>query len=387
MGDRGQEADVALVLQYMILLRRLPALLALLLLATLLEACEDSLLPAPQIPGEPIDTVVLPENGHILFSRLDASNFPLIVTSLEYTDTFGSTPSAIDPNGVMTAKPGDQLMAFQTLPPFGPIENWVSDHLGGDRQKLDLVFANESLIEAAVAISPDGTKLAYATQDFTTGQIKLWYVTRTDLGFVSPTLIDAEFAYLSVPAWSRDGSKIAYFTQTFDDQLRMTIEEYGFAVAEIGQGTPTPRRIVNGEFTLESGETIDWSPISDEVIFTAETNLYSHTWNVPGYQQFPNWMHGAFSPDGKFVAVVDVVPGQRLAIIDWSNKSSTPLDVPPLAQYPGWSPDGKYLIYTRTDIQQSDSELRLVEIADPKNTRSLASGFVGRGFWVKQLMF
>jgi Tol biopolymer transport system component len=376
---------------FVVLMTSLKKLLFALLLAVLLAplaSCDDSLPGAPHFVA--IDTLA-GRNGNILYSKLYPFELPPRAEVLSVDPNSGDYGHGIDADGFMLAEPGnDKIIFMKLIDIFGTIEIYTVSHAGTDRSqvKLPIDTRTDWFVLGSAAISPDGTRIAYATEDIATSQPTLWCITY-DGGISPPTpkVVAMNVAAGTPPSFSPDGKQLAYFTQEYDAN-GIVIGEDGFAIADV-QATPTPTQLYQREFTLSGDETIDWSPDGSIVMFSVGTEVRTYSMAKGNRTVLPQATHAAYSPDGSKIVYTDLLNDYQLTIRDLRTGNTTPLtdNLDSAAFYPQWSPDGKWIVYSSRLATAGDDQLadiRIIEIARPENRRTVGVEAL-RAYWPQKL--
>ena len=193
------------------------------------------------------------------------------------------------------------------------------------------------------AWSPDGTKIAYECYSdgdvMTDSQVKNRTISSILVSSICVMNVDGsdrkrlteELYNQHSPAWSPDGTKIAF---SAGDGIHI-INADGSPVTDgpISGGSPT------------------WSPDGQRIAFSTKGDIYVINTDGTGLQQvtddrFPDW-EPAWSPDGKRIAftsreketsaiyLIDLDSSQRTLLYGDPRNEDSPVESP------AWSPDGK----------------------------------------------
>jgi len=198
------------------------------------------------------------------------------------------------------SKSGDLIYAAGgVVPDWKNSLVWV-DHKGNDEpasSQLDQHFTPR--------LSPDGLKIAYQT---------IW--TRYQI-WICDTIRDISSPFISegrtvAPVWTPDGKKIIYY-----------------------------RRESNRSVSILS-RNIDGDTTSEELIISAPPERYYYPSSI--------------SPDGSKLAVVAIeAENTDVCIYDFKSKSITPFKATQYQeQFPDFSPDGRWLVYTSDQEGRSE---------------------------------
>ena len=221
--------------------------------------------------------------------------------------------------------------------------------------------------DAGAAVSPDGTRLAFASARTGSSEI---YVADARTG-VTTRLTDNPGADDAGPAWSPDGRRVAWATG----------QDGAHDIWVMGADGSGKRLLVGG-----AGDDIEpaWSPDGMQVAFASSRDGRYELWaldaaggeptrlfEAPGRQWAPAW-----SPDGRRIAYTGVVNGE-------SDVWSAPLDTlvprrlttaPGFDGRPAWSPDGRRMAFAST---RGGSQRIWVMNADGSGQRALATSRPG----------
>ncbi len=224
-----------------------------------------------------------------------------------------------------------------------PYENTANNEAPSGTQPalFDKEWVNTATLEGhthvvnSVAWSPDGTKLASASDD---GTVQVWDVdTRSNLS----TLKDLGRFFRSV-AWSPDGKKIASgcldgTTKIWDLQTEELLQALpGQIDASIDHPvvwSPNGKILASGTFTYSKGNVELWNPHTGQLIRTL--NGHNFPYSV------------AWSPNGKFIAIAGNFSGPELWNPHTGKLLKTLIENPLdgyLVKSVAWSPNGKILV-------------------------------------------
>ena len=191
------------------------------------------------------------------------------------------------------------------------------------------------------AWSPDGSKVAFSSRR--EGGIDIYIVNADGSGLKRVT--DGQFADFG-PTWSPDGSRIAYTSQRNSGHEIVVMNADGSNPTQI---TDRPER--------EWGPT--WSPNGNQIAYTATGDVRSgiYVMNTDGtgrtllYATNRDARSPAWSPDGKTIAFASEIRhgwnnNHELFMINIDGSGLTRLTYRSLDESsPSWSPDGKMLTF------------------------------------------
>src|SRR4051812_12508344 len=165
------------------------------------------------------------------------------------------------------------------------------------------------------------------------------------------------------PAWSPDGTKIAYERASLGGDFRIWVMNAdGSGQTQLSQASAGVE---------DTGPA--WSPDGTQIAFSRANNLQimnadgtgTHGLNAT-FANDPSW-----SPDGAQLAYVGL---NGLGVMNADGSSAHTITSPgPFPTAPSWSPDGRHLVFARNDSRGYPGELYVAD-ADGSNETQLTTG-------------
>jgi len=227
----------------------------------------------------------------------------------------------------------------------GPYELYTASATGGDQHRLtndkgDASKPSELLYQIDPAWSPDGTRIAFASSR--SGQLEVYTVDASGKDTTQLTRSKLEDRY---PSWSPDGRRIA-FAHGAPSRV--------YVMGADGRGVKP--------LTVGTDEQIDpaWAPRGNWIAYSRRTPGESvrEIWIVhpdgsgarPVTKLEASSTQPAWSPDGTRIAFASNVHGGHIAIytirLDGSGLQEVSASSPTDQIDPAWSPDGKTIVFS-----------------------------------------
>jgi len=302
-------------------------------------------------------------------------NFSFILTGLSSNTTYHFRAKAV---GDGTFYGDDLTFSTLTLTPSAKIafvsdvtgsrEIYMINPDGSNRTRLTYDYANN----AYPAVSPDSIRIAYmSTQDGGGGEI---YIMNAD-GTAQTRLFTAWGAW---PAWSPDGSKIA-FTSNLGSSLGIWVMN--------ANGSNQTRLTPDGIYATSP----TWSPDGTKIAYEHYVGSYGisvmnadgsgqHALTNPDGSQYPpSNLYGdknpAWSPDGSKIAFSSTRSGTT-QIYTMDPDGGNQIRVTDVeADMPTWSPDSSRIAFNNPDIGNPDIGYIWIMNIDGTNQVQLTEGF------------
>jgi Tol biopolymer transport system component len=256
-------------------------------------------------------------------------------------------PCAPTPLRLITQPPTGERIAFfhgsYEEPPGTTPDLFMSNLDNTGRTRL----TNDSAMEGRPAWSPDGTRIAYVSIGSSSVALKILRLSDRRISTVYTWTTEAAVAE---PAWSPDGLQIAFTIGPF--------RYSGSYIGVIGTNGTNLRILTNGGTDRHPS----WSPDGSRIVFSSARSNVSHLYimqadgsNIIQLTNQQAWdFEPAWSPDGSRIAYVSdcIGTGARASIytiqVDGTGRVPIPKPMYETGQnYPTWSPDSKRLAYSQ----------------------------------------
>ncbi len=190
------------------------------------------------------------------------------------------------------------------------------------------------------AWSPDGTKIAYVTFDIDAGKSLLQI---QDLASGRTELVSDRAGINGAPAWSPNGRHLA---MTLSTRGNPDVYVYDVRSRKLDPITQSP--------AIDTEPA--WSPDGNYLVFTSDRGGRAQIYRTPaqGGREERLTFEGksntraVYSPDGESLAMVHESGGYRVAVMDLKTRGLRVVTGGPLDESPTFAPNGQALIYART---------------------------------------
>jgi Tol biopolymer transport system component len=203
------------------------------------------------------------------------------------------------------------------------IDIWVSDADGANARQVTHCDA-PCLQRSYPAWSPDGTHLAFIRYDLagdTTwgpSAIEILDLATGDIRIVSQTK-DGATAYYT-PRWSPDGSQLVFEIETYADATEAKSLSSSLAIVKSdGSDGADPRILTTPDLVVKNP---DWHPVDDRIVFQARSSK-------SGSDRTDLYVVRA---DGTRLTRLTNIAGSGLSAVE-----------------PTWTPDGKRILFSKVD--------------------------------------
>jgi len=222
---------------------------------------------------------------------------------------------------------------------------WIADLSGRNATKL----TTDTALYETPAWSPDGSRMAFGSNRG--GRSGIWLLDAAGDVAALNTGLPEDFG----PRWSPDGRRIVFFSRIDGMTQLFSINADGTELRGITSGSP-------GDYDP------DWSPDGTKIVFASKRGDSPGIWvvNVDGTAPIrltsnsrgdsnPVW-----SPDGATIAFTRVGSRNRYSIYTMKADGSAPAGlatfilIPSLA-HPAWSPNGRKIAVTGRLCKQADN--------------------------------
>jgi TolB protein len=298
---------------------------------------------------------------------LSASLFPSPVTA---------TATATDDDVVVSDSTFSQEQNAQTPPSSS---EGIERNQEGERQitmnstssGLDTSQAYELADNRGPAWSPDGTKIAFSGANISRSPSDIYVINAAD-GSGLTQLTNGGTSDDSSPTWSPDGTKIAFETRSY---TAGTFGSDGIYVINAADGSGETKLIENAYSPTWSpdGTMIAFGRSPDDLyIMNADGSGVTELISGPSSDLNPTW-----SPDGTMIAFSRGYPSDIYVINAADGSGETRLtntdDIS--EENPTWSPDGTMIAFSAMDVSENTffQDIYIINAADGSGLTQLIS--------------
>ncbi len=225
----------------------------------------------------------------------------------------------------------------------------------GENPREILVSTTEVL---SPAWSPDGTKLAYARFE---GNHAVVYV--QDVASGTREIVSQALGHNGAPAWSPDGKKLALAMQN-----KKPGGNSNFDIYVLDLQTKNLTRFTD-HWAIETYPA--WSPDGKYIAFTSDRSGRVQIYRKPvggGKEERVTFQgnendRAVYSPDGKLLATVQGNGGEyRIAVLELETGQVRVLTEGKLDESPSFAPNGSMILYARTYLKTGEEVLSAVSV-------------------------
>ncbi|MDP4235764.1 MAG: hypothetical protein Q8919_04880 [Bacteroidota bacterium] len=324
-----------------------------------------------------------PNKGLIIYTQWDQLNkgTPEIIKIVDTSGALRQTIGSASDPAILCSAAGGKI-AYVTSSAFGNPDSMTLIVAQNDNSNPRVIYTQQikkqQLRVLSIVLSPDGTKVTFATLDSGATRSNL-YVANTD--GTGSHLVTDRFNIQTTPCFSEDGLNIVYYTSDNINSswLSSTLEIAGTSVG----GARSLCSI--DEVGADGAGIIVWRHGSMQIAFTDHRGIYVIDAGGSSAKQFvdsggtPVW-----SPDGSQLAYAGLMkPNDNIDIFITGDLGKTKTNISNdglrFEAYPSWSNDGTKLVCITWagDYEHATSSLELLDIRSKQKTTLATPGMIG----------
>lgn len=259
----------------------------------------------------------------------------------------------------------------------GSKEIWAMDYDGQNQHQVTHLGS----IALSPRISPDGSHLAFAALDRGGWSIRMFSI---DLGRVIGFPAGVGGGSNLSPAWSSDGSKIAFSSSRSGDSEIWVAGASGSGLHRVTtfrgpDVAPTWNPKTNAQIAWTSGRTglpqiyVMGEDGSSVQRITDGGYAVSPSWSPNGQFLAFSWnrKYGPGDPGGNDIHIIDIASKQYLQLTHESGSND----------FPSWAPDGRHIVFERRFGHRSDIWVMLSDGTDQHQLTHSGNNFMPNWSW------